>query len=41
MKYVNSLETFESKGGMWKPNNCPYRISKNYIPNLGFLETFE
>ena len=41
MKYVDSFETFKSKIRMWKPNNCPSRICKNYIPNVGFLETFE
>ena len=41
MKYIDSLETFKSKIRMWKPNNCPRRICKNYIPNVEFLETFE
>ena len=41
IKYVNSLETFKNKIRMWKPNNCPCRICKNYISNVGFLETFE
>ena len=41
MKYLDSLETFKSKIRMWKPNNCPCRICKNYIPNVGFLETFK
>ena len=41
MKSVDSLETFKSKIRMWKPSNFPCRICKNYIPNVGFLETFE
>ena len=41
MKYVDSLETFKRKIRMWKPKNCPCRICKNYIPNVGFFETFE
>ena len=41
MKYVDLPETFKSKIRMWKPNNCPCRICKNYIPNVGLLETFE
>ena len=41
MKYVDSLETFKSKTRKWKPNNCPCRICENYIPNVGFLESFE
>ena len=41
MKSVDSLETFKSKIRMWKPSNLPCRICKNYIPNVGFLETFE
>ena len=41
MKYVDSLETFKSKISIWKPNNCPCRICKNYIPNVKVLEIFE
>ena len=40
MKHVDLLETFKSKIRMWKPNNYPCRICKNYIPNVGFLQTF-
>ena len=39
MKYVDSLETFKSKTRMQKANNFPCRICKNYVPNIGFLET--
>ena len=41
MKYVDSLEIFKSKIRIWKPNDCPFRICENYIPNIGLLETFE
>ena len=41
IKYVDSLETFKREIRKWKPSNCPCRICKNYIPNVGFLETFE
>ena len=41
IKYINSLETFKNKIRMWKPNNCPCEICKNYISDVGFLETFE
>ena len=41
MKYVDSLETFKRKIRMWKSKNSPCRNCKNYIPNVGFFETFE
>ena len=36
IKYVDSLETFKREIRKWKPSNCPCRICKNYIPNVGF-----
>ena len=41
IRYTDSLEKFKNKIKRWKPNNCPCRIFKNYIPNVGFLEIFE
>ena len=41
MRYTDSQKRFKSKIKTWKPKNCPCRICKNYIPNVGFLETFE
>ena len=41
IKHVDSLETFKREIRKWKPSNCPCRMCKNYIPNVGFLETFE
>ena len=41
IKYVDSLEIFKNKIRMWKPINCPCRVCKTYVPNVGFLETFE
>ena len=41
MRYTDSQKSFKSKIKTWKPKNCPCRICKNYIPNVGFLETFE
>ena len=41
IKYVDSLEIFKNKIRMWKPVNCPCRVCKTYVPNVGFLETFE
>ena len=40
IRYTDFLENFKSKIRMWKPKNCPCRICKNYIPNVGFLGTF-
>ena len=32
-----SLEGFKLEIKKWKPTNCPCRISKTFIPNLGFI----
>ena len=32
----NSFQVFKSKIKAWRPTNCPYRLCKNYIKNLGF-----
>ena len=41
IRYTYSRESFKSKIRKWKPKNCRCRKCKNYIPNVGFLETFE
>ena len=40
IRYTDSLESFKSKISTEKPKNCRCRICKNYILNVGFLETF-
>ena len=37
LRRVNSLSTFKSLISTWKPLNCPCRLCKDYIVNLGFL----
>ena len=37
LKQIKSLNGFKNLIRNWKPNNCPCRLCKNYIPNLGFL----
>ena len=41
IRYTDSLEKFKNKNRRWKPTNCPCRICKNYVPNVGVLEIFE
>ena len=36
IKYCDSLENFTSKIRQWKPDSCPCRLCKNFIPNVGF-----
>ena len=38
IKYCDSLENFTTKIRQWKPDNCPCRLCKIFIPNVGFLE---
>ena len=40
VRSTDSLESYKGKIRTWKPKDCPCRICKNYIPNVGFLETF-
>jgi len=37
IKVINSLAGFKREIRKWKPVNCPCRICKIFIPNLGFL----
>ena len=37
IKEINSLVGFKKKIRNWKPVNCPCRICKVFIPNLGFI----
>ena len=34
---INFLVGFKKEIRKWKPANCPWRICKVYIPNLGFI----
>ena len=36
-KNANSLETFKSEIKKWKPENCPCRLCKSYLQNVGFI----
>jgi len=36
-KNVNTLGAFKSKIKLWKPDNCPCRLCRVYIDNVGFL----
>ena len=37
IKNSNSLEIFIRKIRHWKPQSCPCRLCKVFIPNLGFI----
>ena len=37
IKASATLDTLKKKIKQWQPENCPCRICKNYIPNLGFV----
>ena len=37
IKTINSLAGFKKEIRKWKPVNCPCRICKVFVPNLGFL----
>ena len=37
LKNANSLETFKPEIKKWKPENCPCRLCKSYLQNIGFI----
>jgi len=39
IKSCETIASFSSKIRQWKPDNCPCRICKTFLPNVGFLET--
>ena len=38
LKSASTLVEFKQKIKKWKPTNCPCRLCKVYIKNLGFVE---
>ena len=41
IKNISELNNFKKTISAWVPNNCPCRLCKDYIPNLGFVTLFE
>ena len=41
IKSIATLEEFKREIGRWLPDNCPCRLCKEYLPNLGFVKLFE
>ena len=37
LRGINSFQVFKSEIKTWPPTNCPCRLCKNYIGNLGFV----
>ena len=37
LREINSFQVFISEMKPWPPRNCPCRLCKNYIKNLGFV----
>ena len=37
IKNKDSLDGFKKEIKKWKPTECPYRICKTFVPNLGFV----
>ena len=40
IKSCDTLASFISNNRQWRPDACPSRICKNFIPNVGFIETY-
>ena len=36
-KDLNTVSAFKAAIRKWKPNNCPCRLCKTYIGNVGFI----
>ena len=41
LKQITELADFKEKISAWVPNNCPCRLCKDYISNIGFVTLFE
>ena len=37
IKKSNSFEEFKLKIKLWNPENCPSRLCKSFLPQVGFL----
>ena len=37
MKQVTTLNEFKATIKIWKLGNCPYRLSRTYLPQIGFI----
>ena len=37
LREIDSFQVFKSEMKAWQPTNCPCRLCKNYIENLGFI----
>ena len=37
IKKSNNFEEFKQKIKLWNPENCPCRLSKRFLPQVGFL----
>ena len=38
LQNATSLQEFKQNVKTWAPDNCPCRLCRTYIPNLGFLD---
>ena len=41
IKSITTLDGFKGEISRWLPDNCPCRLCKKYLPNLGFVKLFE
>ena len=41
IKIISNLNDFKKNIATWLPDNCPCRLCKDYIPNLGFVTLYE
>ena len=37
MKKATTLNEFKAKIKIWKLENCPYRLSRTYLPQIDFI----
>ena len=40
LKKIVSPTLFENKIGEWAPKNCPCRLCKTYVQNIGFMLSY-
>ena len=41
LKYIVSIDKFKTEVKRWVPENCPCRLCKTYVAQIGFVNVFE
>lgn len=37
LKELDDISSFKTQSKKWQPDNCPRRLYKTYVPQVGFI----